>query len=1297
MKLGFVADVHFQGGVLLPVIAKAWAQGFEVFDQEGVDVVYVVGDLHESPSLALGRDGTAGDVQAAVLGPLTRFLSKRPSRKVVVLVGNHDIAGPGHLSSVEYLRHLPGVEVVDTPRMLEHDGILVGCLPWAWNTNLLRSAGYRAMSSQRFAEVAAELRHQMLLGFAAQWADHKGLRVLAGHAEVDGAQNRYTDLPPGETHVFSLHDLKATGADVLAFGHYHKRQMDCYIGALVQLSFGEEGDPTGVAVLGEDGRMVFHEIDCPRHFTVTAEQAKVLEHRRGFDRVKVRYNDKSELEGLDLDESTCTTEKVPQKKAARTARAEGISVESTLGELLDAWLKERPQEAVTREALDRELNEMLKAVTLPPPAASAGVGLKAIRQVRLRNIGPHRDTVLEVGQDGLMAVVGPNGSGKTTLLEAVPACFYGEFPWYPGSLYDRMTKGHVGDSLLSVTFEAGASTYRAERKMRTTAKTQKTECYLNELLPDGSEGSIAGPKEADFSSAVRRLVGDKEFFFATVFQSQGDVGSLIDADPCDRMEFARKWVGADRFSVAHQWAKTEANAAQQGILSDQALVARLREEAAAADGHRRDLGEAQEKKLRAEANVAEAEERRKALEQELNRLRADSLARDEIVRQVSEAENTVRRLKGEVEFQERQIAADESELLREEHLRSQVSILLGLREELSQAKRAEEALAAEKARRNQVAAEVSDLDNQVAASVEAARQKVEARGRELGAEIRGAENELAGAIRESVAQASATRSEIQRKAEEVRGRIDVAVANARAQVEAERAKQRTIIANANGALEVKRLGLQEDVRRVKQQHGQWEAKSRLLESAGCRPNRLPCPFIDDARGAPDELQKLKVTLDRVETDLAFDDYGNEERAVLEAAKVALQGLIDPDPESVATDLRADLARLRLDWKAVTDPDPETIRPDLRARLVMRRSELSALAPPPPETVALELREKAREARARLEAMPEPARAGRQVSSIEREILDLGNPEQGLGRLVAVREGLVQKRETLARAKADVAAAESRASEENARLSAVPSLQFAIGAKEADIVLQEGEVSTARSEVGLVERTLGAVETKIAACEKSAREADEKEKALTPKSDRARALGVLSEFLGPTGIPQILIDSALVPQVNEILCEMTDAMEDPITIEFSTQRELKTGGVREGLYINVADEYGIRDIKEHSYGEQGMQRKLVRQALGLFGAMRQGQHHSVYCVDEPTLGLDAKNVPRLLGVIFKIAQRFRQVWVISHDPALLVGIPYRFTLKRQNGATRVELDGALDEVPSPEEALVKWAAGAAKAA
>ncbi len=228
------------------------------------------------------------------------------------------------------------------------------------------------------------------------------------------------------------------------------------------------------------------------------------------------------------------------------------------------------------------------------------------------------------------------------------------------------------------------------------------------------------------------------------------------------------------------------------------------------------------------------------------------------------------------------------------------------------------------------------------------------------------------------------------------------------------------------------------------------------------------------------------------------------------------------------------------------------------------------------------------------------------------------------------------------------------------------LQEALRAAQAGLLQAEGLASAWVA-------TRGAAEEKLRQARARAVEAREllaKVEALRP---RVAAFSELMEFFGPRGVPQLLIETA-IPRINEILSElMADATPDPMVISLSTQRAQKSkgAGMKEGLFIWVSDSSGTRPVMKHCGGERNLVRKTLRFGIGQFEAERRGRSHGVYCIDEPTIGLDVERlIPRMVNVIYKLAGRYNQVIVIDHNPALLVGIPRRFELEKVNGVTEV---------------------------
>ncbi len=1295
MKTLYVFDPHFRSGEMFPIITSAWNDVYQIGEQEGVSAVVMCGDLVENAQLCLGRDHTAGDVISAITAPILRT-----GIRTIMLPGNHDLAGVGHKSALSALAGFPGIEVYERPAMvrLKQGGeqALVFVYPWAWRSHLKALPEFREMGSAQFDMAADKVRLAILHGCAAEWQGVRAHKTLAIHAEIDGSQaTRYREIPKGEIFHFSVHDLLESEADAIAAGHVHMRQdvggIPVYGGALVQQNLGEVGNPTGVMILDtETGERRFIAVDCRRHYISDLAGFRQLidsgEFRPGLDRAEVR--DEALPFGTVLPDGADFV-KVTERKQA-SVRAAGATRESTAEELLAIWYAQQSR-PVSLEALNARLQEALAKSPLPPADDSLGGCIDAIREIRIKNFATHEDTHLVVPEvmDGLIKLQGQNKSGKTTTIESVIACLWGSWAFYDvkgSTIYDMMLR--KGDGLLETVLESRGHTYRVRRETRLVSdKTKSQECIIFEVV-DGRDVAIAGGKsrQEEFAAKVEELFGTRKTFLSTVFQAQKDIGSFIDAEPSERMAFMRRLVRADRFGDVHEWSKghTKELLDTADRLSRSAEDSSVPEDAVASVQEK--LEEARAGQAGARADIASATEEQAQVQEEVARLRADQLAREEISRQVTAAEGAVTKAQSAVAVARSRIREDETELQLEPDLRESVARLEALRQERAEAQRQAERVAAEQARRDQVAAEVRDLDNQIAAAVQGSQAAVQAQRNEKAAEIRGLEGQIAAAVREATAAAASRRAEIKTQGETLKAQISAAVDRAgygvrevRGTVSAQAQRARELVSAEKHALEMEQ-------RRLTQRRGQLEAKARLLDTAGCKPSLLACPFIDDARQAPEELAQLVSRLEVVALAIDFDDYAHEARAEVKECEEALASLVDPDPATIAPELRQQKEALLAEWRAVVDPDPATLALDLRAREQALRADVASLAAPPAETIAVDLRQQVATLRERHAAMAVPVAPGRLVATIESDIRVAGNPEQELGRLAAVREHLEQRRGELTRLEADLAAAQATLDSERARLAGVASVDEALSLCAQQAASIDAQIRTHNARVLELERTIGSLGEQLRALEERAA----RSVTLAAQAEASRAEHAIwtcmTEFFSPAGVPQLLIDIAC-PQINDIVADLLARMGDSSTIEFATQKTLKGGGSREGVYILITDENSTRDIAFHSGGEQAWQRQIVRQAVGAYSVQRCSASHKVFVVDEPTAHVDLEHVSGLLGIIYGLADRFRQVWIIDHNP--LDAVFHGFHFEKISGRSRVHstLDAAGDATgatssPSP---------------
>ena len=161
---------------------------------------------------------------------------------------------------------------------------------------------------------------------------------------------------------------------------------------------------------------------------------------------------------------------------------------------------------------------------------------------------------------------------------------------------------------------------------------------------------------------------------------------------------------------------------------------------------------------------------------------------------------------------------------------------------------------------------------------------------------------------------------------------------------------------------------------------------------------------------------------------------------------------------------------------------------------------------------------------------------------------------------------------------------------------------------------------------------------------------------------------LKNAFGRNGIQALLIDSA-IPELQTISDTLVQVATDGrMTIDFSTQKELKSGNVSESLEILCTDKEGTRDISQFSGGEQRILRSVIRLTLAIFQSSKSKIKLGTLIVDEVFDSLDAENSENLLNVLSKGKDHFEKLIFVSHNEELLRDFPNKLILKN-NGTIR----------------------------
>jgi exonuclease SbcC len=218
-----------------------------------------------------------------------------------------------------------------------------------------------------------------------------------------------------------------------------------------------------------------------------------------------------------------------------------------------------------------------------------------------------------------------------------------------------------------------------------------------------------------------------------------------------------------------------------------------------------------------------------------------------------------------------------------------------------------------------------------------------------------------------------------------------------------------------------------------------------------------------------------------------------------------------------------------------------------------------------------------------------------------------------------------------------------------------------------------DVDRIRLEKRMADERVGGARQKLAAL--SSLE-ELKEKRLTERVLLADDLSLLEDLrnaFSKRGVPAMIIETA-VPELersaNELLGRMT---EGRMAVRIETQREIKSGELREALDIIISDELGTRPYDLYSGGESFRINFAIRIALSRLLARRAGaQLRSLY-IDEGFGTQDAIGREQLVAAINSIQEDFDLILVITHIDEMKESFPARIEVSKTPQGSRFELN------------------------
>jgi exonuclease SbcC len=166
---------------------------------------------------------------------------------------------------------------------------------------------------------------------------------------------------------------------------------------------------------------------------------------------------------------------------------------------------------------------------------------------------------------------------------------------------------------------------------------------------------------------------------------------------------------------------------------------------------------------------------------------------------------------------------------------------------------------------------------------------------------------------------------------------------------------------------------------------------------------------------------------------------------------------------------------------------------------------------------------------------------------------------------------------------------------------------------------------------------------------------------------------LALAFGKNGIQALLIEEA-IPEIereaNTILARLTDN-QSQIFIE--SLRDLKNGGVKETLDIQISDTAGIRPYEMFSGGEAFRVDFALRIAISKLLARRSGTALQTLIIDEGFGSQDEEGLARIMEAIYSIQNDFSKIIIVSHLPEFKDNFPAHFVIEKGSSGSIIRIE------------------------
>jgi len=212
-------------------------------------------------------------------------------------------------------------------------------------------------------------------------------------------------------------------------------------------------------------------------------------------------------------------------------------------------------------------------------------------------------------------------------------------------------------------------------------------------------------------------------------------------------------------------------------------------------------------------------------------------------------------------------------------------------------------------------------------------------------------------------------------------------------------------------------------------------------------------------------------------------------------------------------------------------------------------------------------------------------------------------------------------------------------------------------------ITQKEIDELRQVKRLADERVGGARQRLAALVSFEQQRHER---LREREQKAEDLSLYEDLRGAfskRGVPAMIIET-VVPELERTATELLSSMTDGrMHLRIETQREIKTGELREALDIIISDDLGSRPYELYSGGEAFRIDFALRIALSRLLARRAGAQLRSLFIDEGFGTQDTRGREHLVSAINSIQDDFNLILVITHIVELKEAFPVRIEVTK----------------------------------